>query len=88
MADLDKNFPRFVAGESLELKKRDGIPMRGTFVESKGDAIVVLRAGARVEVPYRDLDQSARTRADAAYRESLIASLVKQRVEELQKKGN
>ena len=77
---LDRRSPMFVKGESIALRRANGMMHRGFFIGVQGTNAVLLAGKERIEVPLAVLDQPSRIRSDEAYRKKWVEYVVRKRM--------
>lgn len=78
---LDQNRPPYTIGETVALRREDGMMLRGVVLEIAADRIVVSNAlGQTQTVAIDQLDANTRLRCDPAFRQRFLDYSTEQRV--------
>ncbi|MBU1910720.1 MAG: hypothetical protein KJ726_11795, partial [Verrucomicrobia bacterium] len=82
-ARLDQQEPMYRTGDVVELRKVNGVVIRGTLQAVNPDSVVVLREEGEIAVVLAELDRKSRVRCDQEFRAMSIEFLVKKNVQSL-----
>ena len=82
-AQLDKKYPMYAKGETVALRKSNGMVHRGTLEVVTRELAVIIQNGRHTEIPLSELDRETRLRCDVSYREKWVNAQVKKRFKEL-----
>ncbi|HBA83208.1 MAG TPA: hypothetical protein DCZ95_03850 [Verrucomicrobia bacterium] len=82
-AQLDERFPIYKPGDSVALRRANGLIHRGEFRGLDGTNVVLMAASNRIEAPVDVLDQPSRLRCDPAYRIKWLEYTLQRQMERL-----
>ncbi|MBP7828302.1 MAG: zinc ribbon domain-containing protein [Kiritimatiellae bacterium] len=77
---LDQQQPLYRPGDVVELRKVNGLVIRGKLKSVDAQNALVLREEGEASVPLAELDRESRVRCDAAFRDKFIEYLVKKNI--------
>lgn len=80
---LATTYPMYAPGDAVVLRRVNGLVHRGTLIELKPDAVVVVVGGQTNEIPLKVLDRASRLKCDPAFRVQIVDFHVQKRVKEL-----
>ena len=79
-ARLDQQQPMYKPGDAVELRKLNGLVIRGKLQALNAEQAVVLREEGAATVALAELDRESRVRCDQDFRDKFIEFLVKKNV--------
>jgi DNA-directed RNA polymerase subunit RPC12/RpoP len=79
---LATTYPMYAPGDSVVLRRVNGLVHRGALVALKPDVVVVAQDGQTNEVPLKVLDRASRLKCDPAFRAQVVDFQVQKRVNE------
>ena len=82
-AQLGKKYPMYTKGETVALRKSNGMVHRGTLEVVTRELAVIIQDGRHTEISLSELDRETRLRCDTSFREKWINAQVKKRFKDL-----
>jgi len=80
---LDQNQPLYRPGEEVELRKANGLVLRGKIKAASATGISIVSEEGEVQVPFVEMDHASRVRCDTVFREKLIEFKVRKSMSSL-----
>lgn len=79
---LGVTYPMYAPGDSVVLRRVNGLIHRGTLAALRSDVVVVVQNGQTNEVSLKELDRASRLKCDPAFRAQVVDFHVQKRVQE------
>ena len=82
-SQLDQRQPLFEKNQDIAIRKTNGMVQRGSFLGIKDNVLVLAQENNVLEIPLKELDRASRIRCDKKFREYMVETKVKKRIQQI-----